>query len=213
MLSLLGALLGVGADGRWRPGIGDPTLVGWLTVVAYLVAGLLCLRAARLARAAEHKFARDKPTRASEERALSRLWTLAMVAMFALGVNKQLDLQSWLTQVGRDMARDGGWYAQRRMVQVTFILAVMLVGAVGTAGLAWSLRSVFSRAMGTVVGLGVIVSFVIIRAASFHHFDILIGLRFWGVRGNWLLELGGISIVAVATYRAARSYRLSSAGS
>ncbi len=211
MLSLLGALLGIGADGRWRPGIGDPTLVGWLTVVAYLVAGLLCQRAARLARAAERNFAAHEPIRANEERALSRLWTLAMVAMVAMGVNKQLDLQSWLTQVARDMARDGGWYAERRSVQVTFIMAVMLVGAAGTAGLAWSLRSVFSRAMGTVVGLGVIVSFVVIRAASFHHFDILIGLQIWGVRGNWLLELGGISIVAVATHRAARTYAGSAA--
>ena len=30
---------------RWSPGIGDPTVMGWLTVVAYLAAAWLCLRA------------------------------------------------------------------------------------------------------------------------------------------------------------------------
>ena len=28
----------------WRPGVGDPTFIGWLTVLAYLVAAGLCTR-------------------------------------------------------------------------------------------------------------------------------------------------------------------------
>ena len=32
---------------RWRPGIGDPTFMGWLTVVAYFTASLLCCMAGR----------------------------------------------------------------------------------------------------------------------------------------------------------------------
>ena len=37
------------ADGRWVPGIGDPSLMGWLTVVAYFVTAFLCYRASRKA--------------------------------------------------------------------------------------------------------------------------------------------------------------------
>ena len=44
-MTTLYSLLFTGADGRWQLGIGDPTLVGWLTVIAYLVASALCLRA------------------------------------------------------------------------------------------------------------------------------------------------------------------------
>ena len=73
----------------WRPGIGDPTAVGWATVVFYLV---------------------------------------------ALGLNKQLDLQSLLTAVGRDIAVAQGWYAQRKGVQLVFVAVVALVG-MGAIGL------------------------------------------------------------------------------
>src|ERR1041384_5677187 len=31
---------------RWRPGIGDPTFIGWFTVVAYFATAYLCWRAA-----------------------------------------------------------------------------------------------------------------------------------------------------------------------
>jgi len=36
------ALLAVTIDGRWQPGIGDPTWMGWATVAAYFVAAVLC---------------------------------------------------------------------------------------------------------------------------------------------------------------------------
>ena len=28
---------------RWRPGIGDPTVLGWATVVAYALSFVLCV--------------------------------------------------------------------------------------------------------------------------------------------------------------------------
>src|SRR4051812_4569456 len=43
----LSSLLVTGADGRWHPGIGDPGVVGWLTVVAYFAAAGLAYRALR----------------------------------------------------------------------------------------------------------------------------------------------------------------------
>ena len=33
-------------DGHWKPGIGDPNVMGWITLAAYVVAGALCIRAA-----------------------------------------------------------------------------------------------------------------------------------------------------------------------
>lgn len=37
-------------------------------------------------------------------------------------------------------------------------------------------------------------AFVIIRAAGFYHFDVLIGQRFLDMRVNWILELTGIGL-------------------
>ena len=46
----------------------------------------------------------------------------------ALGVNKQLDLQTLFTQLARDLAMAQGWYEERRRYQVAFIIAIGLLG-------------------------------------------------------------------------------------
>jgi hypothetical protein len=44
----------------------------------------------------------------------------------ALGINKQLDLQTALTELGRVLAYDQGWYEERQTVQVWFIVGVAI---------------------------------------------------------------------------------------
>ena len=46
---------------------------------------------------------------------------------------------------------------------------------------------------------GVVLAFVLIRAASFHHIDRFIDARILGLKWNWVVEMGGISIVLVAS--------------
>ena len=49
------------------------------------------------------------------------------------------------------------------------------------------------------LGTAAVLAFVLIRAASFHHIDRLIGQRILGLTWNWILEMGGISLVLVAS--------------
>jgi len=49
------------------------------------------------------------------------------------------------------------------------------------------------------VGTTTVLAFVLIRAASFHHIDRFIGTTILGLRWNWILEMGGISTVIVAS--------------
>jgi hypothetical protein len=190
---------GHGLVGNWSPGIGDPTFVGWLTVLAYLAAAWRCLRAAqRLAPAAAGLAAARR----------ERLVWMTLAALFvALGINKQLDLQSLFTEVGRKIAYRGGWYEERRQVQVVFILAVALVGM---AGIVTSVRFVRHATLGArvaVLGTALVAAFLVIRAASFHHVDRFIGSRWLGLKANWLLELGGIAVVIGGTVLQERALR------
>ncbi|HEX5658474.1 MAG TPA: hypothetical protein VFX59_14830 [Polyangiales bacterium] len=208
-MAQLSSLLVTGADGRWHPGVGDASSFGWVTVLAYFVAAGLALRALWLHRAG----AADGPSRASwppvrDEALLARFWSLVMLAMVALGINKQLDLQSWFAEMGRDLAHDQGWYHRRRVVQGLFILAVGAGGGLATAALAYSLRRVLPRVMGAVVGLGALITFVIIRATSLHHIDALLGRG--RIRLNWVLELGGIGLIALSALRQKSSTKLGS---
>lgn len=187
-----------GADGRWSPGIGDPTLRGWLTVGAYFVAALLALRAAWIIRKQT-----EPALRPSDRRRLFAFWCLTAVVLLLLGVNKQLDLQSWLTQIMRDLAKEQGWYEARQHYQVMFVVAVAAAGVVGTLAMAIWLRRVLFRVGIALLGLGVLGTFVVARAASFHHLDALLHSGPFAL--NWWAEFGGTSLVALNAVAAGKS--------
>lgn len=151
----------------------------WVAVAGYLVGAALCFRQrGRVDSAREQWF-----------------WMVAALAMLALGINKQLDLQTALTAWARQMARDGGWFAQRRAVQAVFIKAVMVAALVVGAGLAWLVRGLRARVWVVLAGLMLLGVFVVLRAASFHHIDRLMGLPLLGLKLHAMLELAGIAIV------------------
>src|SRR5688572_10329560 len=115
--------------GRWSPGIGDPTVVGWLTVVAYLATAWLVFSVVK-----------RTPSFLREARRERTMWLLLAFLFVALGVNKQLDLQSAVTELGRMMARDEGWYAERREVQREFVAFVALAAIAGATALVFVAR-------------------------------------------------------------------------
>ncbi len=186
-------LLAEVVEGRWRPGIGDPTVMGWVTVVAYVLASIGCaLAALREPMADGARRLRSRP---------SRFWMTLAVLMLALGINKQLDLQTLVTQIGRDVIRAWGLYSSRRELQIGFILVVGVVCAGALGWFFWAARATLRSRWPAVLGMLFILGFVVVRAASFHSVDVFIGSRLGGARWNWILELGGIAIVGAAAGR------------
>jgi hypothetical protein len=179
---------------RWRPGIGDPTFVGWLTVAAYAIASLLAARAFATARRAEARFSESEPNVARDQRSMKHLWLLITITMVLLGLNKQLDVQTWLIQTVRDRAYAHGWYNDRRRYQVDFILVISAAAVLVGIALSLRLRRVLRRVIVAIAGLGMLVVFVLIRASSFHYVDraLSMGGRF---RVNAILELSGIGLI------------------
>ncbi len=119
--------------------------------------------------------------------------------MVALGINKQLDLQSALTELGRLLASQEGWYDQRQLVQIWFIVGVA-VSCVALALIFIALARYAPVATWlAIAGVTIVLAFVLIRAASFHHIDRFIGERILGLKWNWVLEMGGTSIVLLAS--------------
>ncbi len=167
---------------QWTPGIGDPTIVGWLTVLAYLIAALLCWRAG----------------------GRSRWWVALALFLLALAANKQLDLQSLFTAVARDAARAQGWYDARRGYQLAFFVGLAIAGTVGgIAALIAASRSRNPCARLAVIGTLLLSGFILVRVASFHHVDVLMRMRFAGARFYWILELAPIALIALAAGRSA----------
>ncbi len=179
-------MLAYNVNGGWEPGIGDPSAMGWVTVVAYFVAALLCGMAAW------------KSKTANPARSPIVFWSILAVGMGLLGVNKQLDLQTWLTLFAKRIALNGGWYGERRVVQGAFVGMVALSGAAGLVGMRFLAGQLTRPVLMALIGAVFLGCFIIIRAASFHHVDQMLGMDFGGMRLNWILELGSITCIAVA---------------
>jgi len=121
------------------------------------------------------------------------------VSLLLLGLNKQLDLQSALTEIGRLAAHQQGWYDDRHRVQLAFMTFLGVMGLTLlalVALLAWRWPWPTRVAWAAWVGLGV---FVLLRASSFHHMDRFIGMRMGGVAWNHWLELGSLWVLLAAT--------------
>jgi hypothetical protein len=171
----------------WRPGIGDPTALGWITVAGYFIAAITCV----LARRAAQRNELGLPTQ--------HTWTLLSATLLALGINKQLDLQTLLTDIGRLVARQEGWYSQRRPVQALFIALLIVVCALG---IWWCWRRVRHSPIEikfAIAGLVMLILYAVVRAVSFHHVDAMLGMRWMDMRLSWLIELGGIACIAMSS--------------
>jgi hypothetical protein len=162
--------------------------MGWLTVGAYFLAGALCYREGR------------REWKAGGWNARVLFWGVLTILLGFLGINKQLDLQTLLTLSMRRVAIAQGWYEERRIVQGAF---VGMIGLAGVASAMWMRRLVgrYRDLWLPLAGFVLLVVFVIVRAASFHHIDQLINFRLAGVRMNWVLELGALGLVAVGAIR------------
>lgn len=178
--------------GHWHAGIGDPTFMGWMTVVGYFTAALLCWLAGR------------SDQRAHPQSGYSRqagLWFGLACMLTLLGINKQLDLQTAFTLAVKSIAQAQGWYEERQFFQVLFIGALAILGIVMIVMLRLLIGNNLRQTMLALAGTVFLTCFVLIRGASFHHVDQMIGLEIGGLRLNWVLELGGILCIGVEAWR------------
>jgi hypothetical protein len=177
-------------------------LLGWATVASYLTVALLCWRWARLLR--------REAGNVNRVRQVLYCHGLAVVTLL-LGLNKQLDIQTWLASIGRDLARAEGWYDERADVQVALILAFSVFALTGFALGTWWLRRDRDGTRVSLLGLFFLVLFLLIRALSFNKVDHWLGIDLGGFRVNHALELGGIGLIALGALLGLRATRRSRA--
>lgn len=183
---------------RWDP-FGDNTPLGWTITLAYFIAAALTFAAYR----------REQRLEALKVRGVrARFWGLLTVAMVLLGLNKQLDLQRLVSRFGRALILGLHVYSMRRPMQVLFISLVALGGLLLVVFAIKKLRGLRSHYVVALLGITFLCVFIVSRAASFHHVDVLLSMRFHEVHVNAFLELGGIlwvAVAALASFGAART--------
>jgi hypothetical protein len=201
-------------------GLADSTdIAGWIIVACYGVAAALCVWALRVAHAGACRAAvfDGQERRASERvrsyRASMLFWLLVAGLFVFLAFNKQVDLQTWLTDIGRRVAEAQGWYDQRRAVQTAFVCAVMGAGMAALGVLLYFTRELLPRHVLAFVGVVILGCFLFTRASSFHDIDEVLSHSFLGIKLRWPLELAGIVCVAISALRSSWWYHRTEPGS
>ena len=164
----------------------DQARFAWFVVAAYFVGAAAAYKASNSARKRDRKF-----------------WIATASLLVLLGLNKQLDLQTLLTTEGRLLAHSEGWYDERRVVQGLFLLGLAIGGFVAIAAMIRWLRRSPVQVKAAAIGIGILITFVLMRAASFHHMDRWVTINIDGLRSGWWLELAGIAVIGLSalTYR------------
>lgn len=174
-----------GLIGSWTPGIGDESLGGWLTVLLYAATAWIVWRLLGVRQTADFRRSRHEQW----------FWKVLFVCIVLLAINKQLDLQSAFTELGRIVASRGGWYKDRHQVQLAFIAGLSMMGLTifaATLYLTWGAPTSTLLALAGAIGL---LLFVVVRAASFHHVDEWLKQRMIGVYMNWIFEIGSLLLI------------------
>lgn len=158
-----------------------PLWIGPLTSGLLLSMALLCLVYAWQVR-------RSLPTYRGS---LQRFYYSQACLLLALGLDKQWGLLDRLTGYYRSWALNGGWYSTRHAFQVDIIVGILLVSVLLLGVACWCFRPILRHQWLPLVGALGLLAYVAIRAVSLHDVDALLADRLWGLRRDWLFELGG----------------------
>ncbi len=178
------------ATAQWHPKIGDPSFVGWFITGGYAVLVLVIVLL----------LVKLKSPAVGAPRALFRFWILALVFYALLGLNKQMDLQTYITATGRCMSRAEGWYKQRREFQMLLAFAALAGGSVLMLVVLYGFRSVLRRCFLAILGAGLSSVYVALRLISMHHVDTILRMHVFAVKVHALLEIAGIVLVLLNAF-------------
>lgn len=167
-----------------KVGLGDPTPLGLGVAVLYAVAAALCVGARHLVDVSER----------SERRA----WLVIAVLCLALGINKQLDVQTFLIRAAGDCLRAVHLQALKRWVQLA-VIAALCLGCLALAGLLvlWG-RASNDGARVAAFGLAILFAYVLLRAGRFLR---IFDDRVFGSLGEAAVEVVGLLIVVAGGLR------------
>lgn len=187
----------------WRPGGVHLSFIQVMTVSAYLVVALICAWALRVARigsqlAAEYSTKdRRAKKRSATYRASFSFWAILTLLFVFLGMNKQLDLDGWFTETGRQFAINQGWYDLRWQIQEPMVVGIAVIGVSMLALVLAITRSLLPRHILAFIGTLLLIIFLILKALSFHHLDNFLDREIASVRIGTIIEWIGMGCVAL----------------
>lgn len=169
----------------------DDDLVSWFITILYLIAILVFLRVFLLSR----QYSID-----------SVLWLILTVFIVILGVNKQFDIQTDITNYLREIARLEGWYDYRAAFQ-KILLLMALIGffTLFTARLLF--KNYWIKYKFLFIGFGLLIFYIAARLISLHIVDSAFRYKILGViKLHQLLESSFVMLLIITCWHFNKRY-------
>lgn len=165
--------------------------------IAYVAAIACCLHAWRCDAAATAVLARTRPPE-ERRRARAPWFWLATAAVLALcAISKRLDLHEFIAEIGRRIARAGGWYEDRRRVQAALAVAAGAASFLALVIVGWRVRRALGRYGIALAGLWLIALYAGLRVVSLHPVDAWLTQRLpRGIRLHGIVEALALVLIA-----------------
>ena len=157
-MSISGSVFSKCVSAGWQLSVGDSNFLGWALFATYAIAAVLAGIVLYTSAFGPTHYRREQ-----------LLWGVITGLMAAIALNKQLDLQTLILTAGRCLAREQGWYADRRLIQRDFILALTGLAVLAGGGIIWLLRGIVRHNLAALLGLASLAAFVVIRGGHLFH--------------------------------------------
>lgn len=127
-------------------------------------------------------------------------WLLVIFILSIFGINKQLDFQVLLVEIGRPIALQSGWYESRRIVQAVFAFALTGIAGLFAVMMLFLVRRHWRNNILALLGLLILCFYGIMEAMSQSHVGCSLNLyEQWSFRLTDVIEMTGILLILANT--------------
>jgi hypothetical protein len=127
-------------------------------------------------------------------------WLLVIFILSIFGINKQLDFQVLLVEIGRPIAMKFGWYESRRIVQAVFAFVLTGIAGLFAVMMLFLVRRHLRNNILALLGLLILCFYGIMEAMSQSHVGCSLDLyERWSFRLTDVIEMTGILLILAST--------------
>ncbi|MEQ8215166.1 MAG: hypothetical protein ABRQ30_02640 [Smithellaceae bacterium] len=127
-------------------------------------------------------------------------WLLVIFILSIFGINKQLDFQVLLVEIGRPIALKSGWYESRRIVQAVFAFVLTGIAGLFAVMMLFLVRRHWRNNILALLGLLILCFYGIMEAMSQSHVGCSLELyEQWSFRLTDVIEMTGILFILANT--------------
>jgi hypothetical protein len=130
--------------------------------------------------------------------AWSSFWMLMIGLLGIMAFARLTDVGDLVTDIGRERARDAGWYGSRRTIQVSVMVLGAVLGGVAAVLVITRAPQRWHRFVPVSLAVTALLVFVVVRLVSLRHVDDVIhGRHVGGVRVGTLVEYALLVVTGV----------------